>query len=293
MFAKHKYTLAGCAAILLWSTIVAFIRNVAEQLGPVGGAAMIYSLSSVLLVIFVGAPRLSRFSPRYLLIGGSLFVMYEICLSLALGMANSSRQTVEMSVINYLWPALTVLVTVMINRQKVSYWLYPAILCAFLGVVWTVTGEQGLSLSHLTHNIATNPVSYTLAFTGAFIWAIYCNVTKQLAAGQNAISWFFIATAVALWMQYISAPQPTMMWSGDTVINLMCAAIAMAGGYGLWNMAILGGNMVLLATLSYFTPIFSAFFSAAVFSISLGVSFWQGVILVSVASLLCWHLTRK
>ncbi|MGR5062444.1 aromatic amino acid DMT transporter YddG [Photobacterium sp. DNB22_13_2] len=293
MFSQHKYTLAGCVAILLWSTIVAFIRNVAEQLGPVGGAAMIYTLSSVLLVVVVGAPKPSRFSPRYLLIGGSLFVSYEMCLALALGMANDRVQTVEMSVINYLWPALTVLLAVVVSRQPVSKWLYPAMAMAFFGVAWTVSGDQGLSLTRLVENVATNPVSYTLAFTGAFIWAIYCNITKRLANGQNAIAWFFIATAMALWVKYFLSDQPPMIWSSEALLNLVLAAVAMAGGYGLWNIAIIGGNMVLLATLSYFTPILSAFFSAMIFGISLGATFWQGVVMVTLASLSCWYLTRK
>ncbi|RKF19748.1 drug/metabolite DMT transporter permease [Alginatibacterium sediminis] len=293
MFSKHKYTLAGCAAILLWSTIVAFIRNVAEQLGPVGGAAMIYTLSSVILVLVLGAPKPSQFSTKYLVVGGGLFVSYEMCLALSLGMANNKLQAVEMSVINYLWPALTVLLAVIVSRQSVSKWLYPAMAMAFFGVAWTVTGEQGLSITELTSNVASNPTSYLLAFSGAFIWAIYCNITKRLANGRNAIAWFFIATAIALWLKYFLSEQPAMVWSGETLLNLVLASIAMAGGYGLWNIAIIGGNMVLLATLSYFTPILSAFFSALIFGISLGTTFWQGVIMVSLASLSCWYFTRE
>ncbi|MHA2937539.1 aromatic amino acid DMT transporter YddG [Vibrio sp. RC27] len=293
MISAHKYTLAGCVAILLWSTIVPFIRNVAESLGPVGGAAMIYTLSSVLLALVIGLPKLSRFSPRYLIIGGGLFVCYEMCLALTLGMANNKFQAVEMSVINYLWPALTVMLAVVVTRQRVSIWLYPAMAMAFFGVAWTVTGEEGLSISRITENIATNPVSYSLAFSGAFIWAIYCNVTKRLANGQNAITWFFIATATTLWVKFLLTDQPPMTWNGSAVLNLGLAAFAMAGGYGMWNIGIIGGNMVLLATLSYFTPIFSAFFSSLVFGISLGVTFWQGVIMVTLASLSCMYLTRQ
>lgn len=278
---------------MLWSTIVAFIRNVAELLGPVGGAAMIYSLAAVLLVLIVGAPKLSRFSPRYLVLGGGLFVGYEMCLALALGLANSQTQALEMGVINYLWPALTVLFAVTLNRQPVNPWLYPAVLVAFLGVAWAVTGEQGISLARLSDNVATNPISYALAFAGAFIWALYCNITKQMANGQNAISWFFIATAIALWLKFFMTDPPAMVWSSEAVVNLLLAAVAMAGGYGLWNVAIIGGNMVLLATLSYFTPITSTFFAALVFGISLSSAFWQGVMLVTFASLSCWYLTRE
>ena len=197
MNTSYKYTIAGCSAILLWSLIVGLIRNVTEQLGPIGGAAMIYSVSSIFLVLVIGAPRLTLFSPKYLLIGGGMFVSYEMCLSLALGMAHSRTQAVEMSIINYLWPSLTVLFAVVASRKPVNKILYPAIALSFFGVAWTLSGDGGLSISQLLANAATNPVSYTLAFVGAFIWAAYCNVTKKLANGKNAITWFFIATALS------------------------------------------------------------------------------------------------
>lgn len=293
MLGTHKYTLAGCLAILMWSTIVAFIRNVAEQLGPVGGAAMIYTVSTALLAIFIGLPRPGRFSPKYLLVGGALFVSYEMCLALALGMANDRHQTVEMGVINYLWPCLTVLLAVMVSKKRVSLLLYPALALAFLGVAWTVSGDEGLSLNQIAANVATNPVSYTLAFVGAFIWAVYCNVTKRLANGENAITWFFMATALALWAKYFMSDEPAMVWSMGAVTDLLFAAVAMGAGYALWNIGIIGGNMMLLATLSYFTPIFSTFFAAVLLDIELTTAFWQGVVMVTLASLACWWLTRK
>lgn len=45
---KKRATSIGFAAIILWSTMVGLIRGVSEGLGPVGGAAMIYSLSGLL-----------------------------------------------------------------------------------------------------------------------------------------------------------------------------------------------------------------------------------------------------
>ena len=110
MLKTHRYSCYGVMAILLWSCLIrALTQCKSEQLGPIGGAASLYTVSSILLVFTMGLPKISRFSKSYLLIGGSLFVCYEIFLALALGMANSRHQAIEMAVINYLWPALTVL----------------------------------------------------------------------------------------------------------------------------------------------------------------------------------------
>lgn len=288
----HKYTLAGCLAILIWSTTVGLVRNVAEQLGPIGGAAMIYSVSAVFLLIFIGAPRFKVFSLKYLLIGGALFVSYEICLSLALGMANNRIQAVEMGVINYLWPSLVVLLAVFSCDKPVDKRLYPAIALSFFGVAWTVGGEQGISISQLAANIATNPLSYSMALAGAFIWAFYCSITKQLANGKNAITWFFIATAVTLWITYLMSEEPAIVFTSGAAVDLLITGVAMGSGYALWNIGIIGGNMMLLATLSYFTPLLSTFFSALILDIELTATFWQGVLMVTIASLLCWWFTR-
>ncbi|KQB08346.1 aromatic amino acid DMT transporter YddG [Vibrio metoecus] len=289
----HKHTLFGVAAILLWGSLMGLTRRVAEEFSPIGGAALIYSVSTLFLLVTMGIPRLKSNSTRYVLIGGALFVSYEICLALALGMANDRLQAIEMSVINYLWPALTVLIAVLLSQRSVSVWVYPSVALAFVGVAWTIVADQGISVADLSSRIATNPTVYTMAFIGAFIWAIYCNVTQRLAQGQNAIVLFFGATAATLWLQYAVSNEPALEFSWSNVTILLFAGVVMGSGYALWNVAILRGNMLLLATLSYFTPVISTLFSSMILGVVLGLSFWQGVVMVTLGSLICWWVTRE
>ncbi|MCW8333415.1 aromatic amino acid DMT transporter YddG [Vibrio paucivorans] len=289
----NKNTLCGIAAIFLWSCLIGLARSVAESFGAIGGAALVYTVASLFLVLVMGKPKLSEFTPRYLLVGGALFVSYEICLALALGMANGRHQALEMAVINYLWPALTVLIAVIASKKPTHWLVYPSILLALVGVAWTITGDSGLSLEQLMNNVATNPAVYSMAFIGAFIWAIYCNVTKVLAKGQNAIVLFFIATASTLWIQYALSSEREMTFTLESTFTLLLTGIVMGSGYALWNVAILRGNMVLLATLSYFTPVFSTVFSSIILGISLSLPFWQGVAMVTIGSLICWWCTRE
>ncbi|EKA7383507.1 aromatic amino acid DMT transporter YddG [Vibrio parahaemolyticus] len=290
---QFRFTLYGCIAILSWSCLLGIARLVTESLGPVGGAAMLYSLSSIFLLIVVGIPKLSYFSSKYLIVGGAMFVCYEIFLALALGYSNSRAQAIEVSIVNYLWPALTVLFAVLGSNKKPSWLLYPAVTLAFIGVAWTVSGDNGLSPTQIISNVSSNPLVYIMAFTGAVIWAVYCNLTQRQQSKHNAITLFFIATAVSLWVKYAFADEPTMTFSWSALGYLFASAALMAGGYGLWNIAIVGGNMVFLATLSYFTPIFSALFSSLILGVTLSNSFWQGVVMVTVGSLLCWLVTKE
>jgi drug/metabolite transporter (DMT)-like permease len=289
---KNKYTLYGVLAILLWSTITAFIRDLSELFSPIGGAAMMYTVSAIFLMLVMGIPKIKRYPKRYLMIGGGLFVAYEICLALSLGMANSRHQAMEMAIINYLWPALTILLSVLISAKKVNILVYPSILLAFTGVAWCIAGEQGISLDVLLSNISDNPLTYFMAFSAAIIWAIYCVVTQRISNGKNATTLFFSATATALWVQYFISNEPSLDFTLPSTLTLLLAGIVIGAGYALWNQAMIGGDIILLGTLSYFTPVFSTLFASVYLSISLTGSFWQGVALVTLGSLICFLVTR-
>ena len=289
---QKKATLIGLIAILLWSAIVGLIKSVSEGFGPVGGAALIYTCSAILLIFTVGLPKIRQFPPSYLILGSILFVCYELCLSLSLGFTHNGRQAIEVGMVNYLWPSLTILLTVIVTRQKTSPLIIPGVIIAIIGIGRVLGGDQGFSVNEMTRNVMDNPLSYGLAFSGAVIWAIYCVVTKLIAKGNNGITLFFILTALTLWVKFFTSPQPDFILSWKAWISLLLAAIAMGFGYAAWNVGILHGNVTILAAASYFIPIISAVLAAFILSSQLTMAFWQGTAMVSLGSLICWWSTR-
>ncbi|MBA6116383.1 aromatic amino acid DMT transporter YddG [Pseudomonas sp. NC26] len=285
-------TACGLAAILLWSTASGLIRSVSEHFGPVGGAALIYTLGAALLVMLLGRPRLRQASRFYLVTGSALFVAYEICLCLALGYAVSRTQAIELVVVNYLWPSLTILLAIAMNRQPARWIIVPGTAIALLGILWVVSTD-GLSLAGIRENITSNPLSYGLAATCAITFALYCNVTRRYANGQSHVVLFFVLTAAVLWLQYLVSNETLPPFSLRHGLELLAAAVGMAGGYALWNIGILRGNLTLMATASYFAPVLSSAFAAAWLGAQLGLQFWQGALLVTAGSLLCWQATRQ
>ena len=287
-----KATLIGLIAILLWSAIVGLIKSVSEGFGPVGGAALIYSCSAVLLLFTIGFPKIQKFPLSYLIIGSVLFVCYELCLSLSLGFTHNGRQAIEVGMVNYLWPSMTILLAVMVNRQKTSPLIIPGVMLAIVGIGRVLGGDGGFSLTEMSNNVMDNPLSYGLAFSGAVIWAIYCVVTQRIAQGNNGITLFFILTALTLWVKYLTSPQPEFVLSWHAWISLLLAAMAMGFGYAAWNVGILHGNVTVLAAASYFIPIISAVLAAFMLDSHLTLAFWQGTAMVSLGSLICWWSTR-
>ena len=273
--------------------MVGLIRGVSEGLGPVGGAAMIYSLSGLLLIFTVGFPNLRQIPRRYLLAGSVLFVSYEICLALSLGFAATRQQAIEVGMVNYLWPSLTILFAILFNGQRSSWLVIPGLLLALLGVSWVLGGEHGLNLDEIINNVISSPLSYFLAFIGAFIWAVYCTVTAKYAKGKNGITLFVLLTALTLWLKFFASAQPPMLFSWPVVIKLITVSVALGLAYAAWNVGILHGNVSLLAAASYFTPVLSSALAAVLLSAALSWSFWQGAGMVCLGSLLCWYATRR
>ncbi|OAT44849.1 drug/metabolite transporter (DMT) superfamily permease [Proteus hauseri ATCC 700826] len=290
---SSKGTLYGIVAILLWSTIVGLIRNISEYFGAVGGAALIYSTGTLFLILLFGWPKLSLYPKKYLFWGGLLFVTYEVCLSLALGFASNRTQAIELGMVNYLWPSFTLALAVILNKQRFSILLVIGLLCSFSGLIWVVSGDNPLTIDGLWKNICSNPVSYILAFSGAILWAFYSNLTRLISGGYNGIVPFFLLTSLALWGQYIFSSPVEWVINNKSILLLLITGAAIGLANAAWTMGMIKGNVTLLATLSYFTPVISTAFSSLLLSTALSFSFWQGVMMVTAGSLICWLATRQ
>ncbi|TCM67536.1 EamA-like transporter family protein [Acinetobacter calcoaceticus] len=293
MMNKTQATCIGLIAILLWSAIVGLIRSVSEHLGATGGAAMIYTVAAIFLLLTVGFSKLSEFPKRYLFWGSILFVSYELCLALSIGYAHTHRQAIEVGMVNYLWPALTMVAAIIFNQQKTNLWIIPGFILAMTGIVWVLAGDEGINMLSMANNVRDNPLSYGLALIGAFIWAAYCTVTARIANGKNGVTLFFILTALALWVKYFMFPAEAMDFSVQAVVYLLLAAAAMGFGYAAWNVGIIHGNMTILAGASYFIPVLSAALAAVLLSTPLSISFWQGAAMICIGSIFCWFATQN
>ena len=124
-------TLAGFAAILLWSTTIAVVRSLSEQVGGLTTAASVYLVGGVICLLRLGwrgdsLRNFRRLPLRYLFGCGALFVFYMLVLYLAVGMAKNRQQVLEVGLMNYLWPALTIVFSVFLLNKKAGPLLFPA-----------------------------------------------------------------------------------------------------------------------------------------------------------------------
>lgn len=288
-----KATAFGIIAILIWSTFTALIRSLTESFGVTGGLALIYTIGAIFLCLKTGIPSIRKFPKVYLLGCGLLFVLYEILLSQAVGLADNRQQAIEVTLINYLWPSLVVLFSIWINQQRINFLLWPGVALSFAGVIWSISDSSNFDISALVNNIKANSTPYLLAFIAAILWGLYCNFSRRFNNGKNGVPLFFIAIAILLWIKFILGSEKILSVNFTAIVELIIVGGFIALSYSFWEIGLQRGNLLLLAILSYFTPIFSILFAAIWLNTVPNLSFWYGVIMVTLGSLLCWLATKK
>ncbi|MBP0598024.1 aromatic amino acid DMT transporter YddG [Herbaspirillum sp. LeCh32-8] len=286
-------TLIGMSAVLMWSASLGLIRSIAEIFGAAGGGALIFTASAAFATLSVGWPRVRELPRAYLLGSGALFVAYEVALALSVGMAHGRAQALELGMINYLWPSLTILLATLMRQQRGSWLLPPAILLCFAGIVWVMKGDGAWSPALLWANIQSNPPAYALAFGAAILWAAYSVLTRRVGNGKNAVPLFLVATATLLWIKYALSAEPALSFNLAGVAQVLVLSALTATAYSCWNHGVQHGSITLLATASYFAPVLSALLASAWLGVRPGAGFFQGVVMVTAGSFACWWATRR
>lgn len=291
-FSPTGATLIGMTSVLMWGATVGLLRSISEIFGPVGGAALVFSTSALFATLALGMPRWRDLPRIYLWGGGMMFVAYEICLALALGFAHDRGQAMELGMINYLWPSLTIVLAVLSRQHRGSWLLLPALGLCFAGIVWVMKGQGDWSVVQMWRNVQGNPIAYALALAAAFLWAAYSVLTRRFGKGRNAVPLFLLATSVLLWSQYALSSEPALTLNLGGVGQVMLLGGLTAAAYSCWNHGMQHGNFTLLATASYFTPVLSALLASLWLGVQPGVGFFYGASMVTLGSLLCWWATR-
>lgn len=291
-----RATAVGLMAIVLWSFMAGTVRIVSDGFGATLGSALIYTVGGVLLLIFRRPAPLKQFPRKYLIVGGLLFVFYESSISLSLGLASTDASAVEVSLVNYLWPTMMVLLAAGVShRRHAIVRVLPGAVVATAGVALAVGGNSGLDWNAAVAHIAADPLPYALAFFGALAWSVYAVFTPAWSQGVDGTSLFFPCVAVALWIIHFASGQgwPEQMPSLESWVFVVVCAAVIAGGYACWGYGILHGSMERLAIASYATPVLSTAASAVLLGLALSLPFWVGALLVAAGSVLNYLVTAR
>jgi len=291
---ENLSTVLGILAIIFWGTTIAFSRSLTEQLGVFTASSYIYLLSGIwgciyLISRFKGIQKTFQLPILYLVGCGALFIFYTVCLYLAVGLAFNREQVIEVSIINYLWPGITLILSIPILRKKGKLSLFPGVILAFAGFYLATVQSGMFSWEGFKDNFQVNYFPYILAFLAAISWGLYSTLSRCWAGHTEggAVPIFLLVTGIILTILRFVFPEESH-WTLGIVIELLYMSIFPTFlAYTFWDKAMRKGKIILVVSLSYFTPLLSIIFSSLYLQVVVKASLWIACALVIVGAIIC------
>ena len=289
-----RATVLGVLAIVLWSTTVALARSLTEQVGVLTAAASIYLAAGVLgcaaaVVRGRGLARFRGLPLRYWAGCGGLFVFYTVALYLAIGLAAGRQQVVEVGILNYLWPGLTLALSVPLVGNRARPWLGAGILVGFAGGALALLQGGSFAWEELRANLGQNVLPYALGAAAAVAWALYSNLSRRWAGarGGQAVPVFLLAAGLVLGAMRLARPEASA-WTARAALELAYMSVfPTLAAYTFWDAAMRRGRMTLVAALSYLTPLLSTLASCVYLGVAAGPGLWLAAAMVVGGAVVC------
>lgn len=303
--AGARGALAGALAIAFWSASVALSRDLAESLGPWTAAAATYlpaglvGLAWLTLTGRLGA--VLALGRAYLLGCGALFATYLVSFSLAVGLCRTGQEVVEIGLVNYLWPALTLLFSLPLQGHRASPWLIPGLALALSGVFLASLGPGPLSWNSLAgafggfvDHLLANPTPYALSLLNAVTWSLYSNLARRLLGREEtgAVPLFLLAGGLALLAGRLMVTEHSRL---DEIVGLELAAMILLPGllaYALWEAAMRSRHMILVTALAYLIPLLSTLVTTWRQGLPMGPGLWLACGLLVAGAEVCRRSIR-
>jgi drug/metabolite transporter (DMT)-like permease len=300
--AKSGPTAAGFLSILLWGTSIAVARLAMGEIGVMSGALLMALGSGVVGSILLLSRRQERaklraLPPLYWAVCGGLFVLYTVAYNLGIGLARDSRQLLVFSMLNYLWPVLTVVFSVLIFQRRVRPWLIPGLLLAGAGIVLAFASRPDASLTvrDILSDCLVSPGIYLLGLACGVSWGLFSNLGKKIAGASqaNPVPLFFLASGLVFLVLFLagafppSAAAPPAHWTTAGIFALVYRALVVdLLAYVLWDVSMRRGNQLLVASASFSTPLLSTACVSLLLSVRPGPVFWAACVLLAAGAAL-------
>jgi drug/metabolite transporter (DMT)-like permease len=307
--AKSKVaTLAGIIAVIIWSSNIAVSKTVMNELGVFSAAFYIYFFSGIInifiLVIVLGRIKflnhLKGLPLRYYLHTGIFFVLNNVLLYTAIGLAKKDEELLIVTLLNYLWPVLIFVFRVPIYRVKIIPLLFfSSIIAALIGItIALLQGYSALELVALAGALNDNFLAFLFAFLGAISWALYSNLINKYQSNDDiaAIPLVFIFSGLVFFIiQFFRGEAQSLslepLYNNPYLIYTIIGPTCI--GYLFWFLAMKHGNRNLVTSLSYLIPLASVFLVSLIHSIPVKPIFWLSAILLISAAILGMKAVRE
>lgn len=251
----NRATATGGIAILLWASLAA-LAVVTRRLPPFETLTLSFAIAACGGIALLAARgRLGRLCQgvRAWTVGFLGIFFYHGFYFVALDRAPAA----EASLINYLWPLLIVLFSARLpgERLRARHLTGAALgLCGTAVIVLMRPGQSGAERGAESGAA----LGYACAFAAAFIWAAYSVANRRLrATPSDLIAGIAGLVALAAALVHLAA-EPTLMPRAPEWAALVALGLGPVGlAFFFWDHATKHGDLAMLGTLSYATPLLS------------------------------------
>ncbi len=271
----QRPTFIGATAILMWATL-ALLTELSGAVPPLQLTAMAFTVACC-----IGAAAWLQDGSsfwQHLKLPGAVWALgvtglfgYHLFYFIAL----SHAPVVEASLIAYLWPLLIVFFSALLPGEKLRWFHGVGAIAGFAGVILLVTEGQQLTFE------GQYTLGYLAAIACALIWSSYSLLSRRLGAiPTSAVGGFCGATAVLAWSCHFLF-EPTVWPVGSAWFAILGLGLGPVGlAFFTWDYGVKHGNIKILGTLSYLTPLLSTVLLIACGLAEASRSVWLACLLI-------------
>nr|WP_264188030.1 DMT family transporter [Providencia rettgeri] len=280
------------ACVLIWSFI-----PIVSRLGQAGMDSFQFlfwsNLISAISVVIVALGSDYKVSKLFILPRNTIKKVFILgfldCLFyLLLYYGYSIENGIAVLVIQYSWPLIIILLSVVLLKDKLAGRQIVGIIIGFIAVIITFTKGQ------ITQLHVENPMALLLVFSGAFCFALMSVFSRQYSIDPYISTvWLFIfstLTSLVLLLLFSEVQLPSKAAFWPTLIN----GILINGvSYILWFKAMNTGHSAKIASVVFLSPVLSVLWLVLILSDPFEIAYIIGVLLVIISGVLCVGIKGK
>jgi len=259
----------GLAAVLAWSTSSACVVWIGRQVGVWQYLAIgngIGCIGQIIVYRLMGRSPGKLFVLPLRLWGLAIlgFAFYSFCFATGLITSRTNAQSVGVSLMNYLWPVLTVLFSLfLIPGSRMSARLGAALMVSFSGLV-IANWNNIVQVAHADGSL----LPYVLGGLAGVSWAVYSAVTARWRDWARnyatAPAGFLLVSLIGITgclLNHSWHPVAGRTW----LVFLYLGLVVNAAGYLFWELALHRAHPAKLGLIGSATPVLSTVYMFILF----------------------------
>lgn len=278
MTVKKEYVFAGIS-VVCWGTLATVSKLLVSEMDAVYALAFTFVFAALALLIYnwkkgnlKKIKNISLGTRLRMMAVGSLGVLFYNLFYLSGAKYLPAQQAF---MINDMWPALIIVFSCIILKEKFTLAKTVAIVCSFLGIIISTSNGDILTI------FRGSPRGIALCAAAAVCYGLYCTLNKKEDYDKE----------IAVFLSYASGAVVSFIWVIATggfylpdmkgLIGLgFSGVIANALPYLTWALALDMGNTAIIANLAYLVPFVSLGITHAVLGERVTAYSFIGLILI-------------